>query len=145
MVPREELFGMAICPYAKKAVKNKSYTILSGNTKNVSFLIESVDLIKHQVTIIIIDDYLDYSIEDLKSKTAELNKEYKNKDFVILDNDPRDPFVLNGVTTTFMGGYLLLVQSLSDLNQKHKELSKTNYYSVWTETQLDEVVNWRES
>lgn len=145
MVPREELFGMAICPYAKKTVKNKSYTILSGNTKNVSFLIESVDLIKHQVTIIIIDDYLDYSIEDLKSKTTELNKEYKNKDFVILDNDPRDPFVLNGITTTFMGGYLLLVQSLSDLNQKHKELSKTNYYSVWTETQLDEVVNWRES
>jgi hypothetical protein len=37
----------------------------------------------------------------------------------------------------------LIIQSLSDLNNKSKELEKTNYYNHWTKEQLDEVVNWR--
>lgn len=69
--------------------------------------------------------------------------DYRDKDMVILENDPRDPNIVNGITTTFSGGFLLLVQSLSDLNQKHKELSKTHYYSQWTKEQMDKIVNWR--
>lgn len=143
MIPREELFGMAICPYAKKTVLNKSYTILSGNTNSIHSILDTVDLVKHQVTIIIIDDYLNFTIKDLEEITKYLNVDYKDRDFVILENDPRNPNIINGVTTTFDGGFLLLVQSLSDLNIKHSELSKSNYYSVWTKKQLDEIVNWR--
>lgn len=143
MIPREELFGMPICPYAKKAVSNKSLTILSGTTNTMHSLLDTVDLVSHQVTIIIIEDYLNFTVGDLGEMTKILNMEYKDKDLVILENDPRDPLIINGLKTTFDGGFLFLVQSLSDLNLKHSELSKSNYYSVWTKKQLDKIVNWR--
>jgi hypothetical protein len=143
MVPREELFGMAICPYAKRAVTNKSYIILSGTTNDIHGHLKSVDLKQHEVTIIIVEDYLNFSVKDLQEITKYLNMDYRDKDLVILENDPRDPNIVNGITTTFEGGFLLLVQSLSDLNEKSSHLSKSNYYSLWSKEQMDKIVNWR--
>lgn len=143
MIPREELSNLPICPYAKKAVLNKSFTILSGTSNGIHKILDTVDLTQHQVTIIIVEDYLNFSVKDLQEITKILNMEYRDKDLVILENDPRDPNIINGITTTFDGGFLLLVQSLSDLNQKYKELSKTDYYSHWTKSQMDKIVNWR--
>ena len=90
-----------------------------------------------------VEDYLSYDENYLVNYTTTLNDEYKSKDFVILENDPRSPMIVNGVTTSFEHGYLWVVQSLSDLNQKSLELRKTDYYSYWTQQQLDDVVTWR--
>jgi hypothetical protein len=140
---REELSGFSICPYAKQALSNNSYDIFESSVVSINDDIKKVDIIKNQVTIIVIPEYELYSIEALQEQTLKLNECYNSIDLVILDNDPRDPFVLNGVTTTFDKCYLWLVQSLSDLNEKHRILSKTSYYNVWTQQQLDQVVNWR--
>ena len=144
-VPRGELSGFSICPYAKQALSNNSYDILTGTVSSIHDILKNVDTEKYQVTIVIVSDYETYDIDIMREYTQKLNAYYKHNDLVILDNDPRDPFVINGVTTTFNDWYLWVIQSLSDLNEKHQNLSKTSYYKVWTQQQLDEVVNWRKT
>jgi hypothetical protein len=140
MIPREELAGFPICPYAKQSIQNKTYNIVISTVNDIQSVMEGVDIQKYQVVIIVIQDYMDYSIEFLKTKTIELNNSNRGKDLVILDNDPRTPFIVNGITTTFDKSYLYIVQQLSDLNDKSSALMKTNYYSVWTNQQIEEVV-----
>lgn len=143
IVPREELSNFPICPYAKQAIANKAYRIDKCDIENIDYLIGTVDTSIHSVAIFIFKDYLQYEVDWLSDFTKELNEKYNSQDLVILDNDPRTPFILNGITTTFEHCYLWLVQSLSDLNKKSSDLEKSNYYSHWTKQQLDEIVTWR--
>jgi len=140
---QESLSNMPVCPYAKQAYLNKRYSILDTEFDTINLDIQQSDLTKYQVIIFKFKDYQSYDIEFLKQKTNKLNEQFNKKDIIILDNDPRDPFIINGIKTTYDDCYLWLIQSLSDLNNKSKELEKTNYYNHWTKEQLDEVVNWR--
>jgi hypothetical protein len=140
---QESLSNLPICPYAKQAYINKRYHIADVEYNTIDLDIEHVDLIKYQVIIFKLKDYQSYDIETLRQKTNDLNNEFNKNDIVVLDNDPRDPFIINGIKTTYDDCYLWLIQSLSDLNNKSKELEKTNYYNHWTKEQLDDVVNWR--
>ncbi len=142
-IPRPELGGFAVCPYAKQAILQKSYRIEHIDIESIHDVLNTIDVSKDLVTILIFDNYESYDIDYLINFTKQLNQQYHTKDFVILDNDPRDLMIVNGITTSFEYGYLWIVQSLSDLNQKSSTLKKTNYYSYWTDKQLDDVVNWR--
>ncbi len=142
-IPREELLGFSICPYAKQAYQSGVYDIIESDVEDIHNAIQQVDLITNQVVVVIVKNYDIHSIELMRENTLLLNEMYNPSDIVVLDNDPREPFIVNGVTTTFPGSYLWVLQSLSDLNAKHVMLSKTNYYSVWTNKQLEEVVTWR--
>lgn len=140
---QESLSNLPICPYAKQAYLNKRYSIIETEYDTIDLNIEHADLIKYQVIIFKLKDYQSYDIETLRQKTNDLNNEFNKNDIVVLDNDPRDPFLINGIKTTYNECYLWLIQSLSDLNDKSKELEKTNYYKHWTKEQLDDVVTWR--
>jgi hypothetical protein len=140
---QELLSNLPICPYAKQAYLNKRYSVIDTEYNTISLDIEVSDLTKYQVIIFKLKDYQSYDIETLKQKTNNLNNQFNKNDIIVLDNDPRDPFFINGVKTTYNECYLWLIQSLSDLNNKSKELEKTNYYKHWTREQLDDVVNWR--
>ena len=141
--PRSELSGMPICPYAKLATRSKAYSIDNATLESISEQVRCADMNKNLVSIFVFEQYLNHTEEELLQITKELNTKYNPQDLVILDNDPRAPLVVNGVTTTYSECYLWLVQSLSDLNNKSKELKKTTYYDHWTQQQLDEVVTWR--
>lgn len=140
---QESLSNLPICPYAKQAYLNKRYSILNTEFDTINLDIQQSDLTKYQVIIFKFKDYQSYDIETLRQKTNDLNNEFNKNDIVVLDNDPRDPFLINGIKTTYNECYLWLIQSLSDLNDKSKELEKTNYYKHWTKEQLDDVVTWR--
>ena len=140
---QESLSNLPICPYAKQAYLNKRYSIMDTEYDTISLDIEVSDLTKYQVIIFKLKDYQSYDIETLRQKTNNLNNQFNKNDIIVLDNDPRDPFFINGVKTTYNECYLWLIQSLSDLNNKSKELEKTDYYKHWTKEQLDDVVNWR--
>ncbi len=141
--PRKELGNSSICPYARLAAKDNSYEILDVSLARVEEALEKVDLSRFLVTILILKDYTRYDEDYLLEITKQLNKTFNSEDLVILENDPRSPMIINGVTTTYEHCFLWLVQSLSDLNKKSYDLEKTSYYSHWTQKQLDEVVTWR--
>ncbi len=128
---------------ARQAIIQKSYDIQYTNVNSVTSILDDIDITKNDVTILVIDDYMNYDMEYLVNHTMELNQKYKMQDIVILDNDPRSPMDINGIVSTFEHAYLWIIQSLSDLTSKSRQLSKTNYYSFWTQQQIDEVVTWR--
>ena len=139
-----KLGNSPICPYAAKAVKEKKVDITAlADLQNLELLIDEVDTSQFDVSIFYFEKYTDFAVEELEQKIKDLNLIFKAKDKVILDNDPRNPFIVNGHQTTFNGCYLYVVQSLSDLTQASNRLKMGDYYSYWTQAQYDEVVGWR--
>lgn len=140
---RPELNNIAICPFAKKAVVLKQYKIAECTFDSIVEHVNNCNVEEYRVYIYYLPTYEQYTVEDLENKSRELNVEYKKDDKVILDNDPRSPLIIQGLTTTFPECYLWIVQSLSDLTDKSNSLKNTSYYTYWTKKQLDEVVTWR--
>lgn len=134
---------MPICPFAKAAIANKQYIIEQCSVENIDQKVNDCDIQKYKVCIFYLPTYEQYTVEELEQKTKLLSEKYYTEDKVMLDNDPRNPFLIQGVKTTFDQCYLWIVQSLEDLTQKSNILKTTDYYKYWTKEQIDEVVTWR--
>lgn len=134
---------MPICPFAKAAIANKQYIIEQCSIEDINQKVKDCDIHKYKVCIFYLPTYEQYTVEELEQKTKLLSEKYYTEDKVLLDNDPRNPFLIQGVKTTFDQCYLWIVQSLEDLTQKSNMLKATDYYKYWTKEQIDEVVTWR--
>jgi hypothetical protein len=142
-IPRPELSNMPICPFAKSVIKSQEYTIEEANLDTITFQVSNADVQVYKVCIYYFPDYELYEEETLEAKTKSLNLAFKNSNKLILDNDPRSPFTINGVTTNFPDCYIWVVQDLADLLSKSNTLKSTNYYNCWTEEQLNGLTEWR--
>jgi len=145
-IPQASISNLPICPYAKSAIiGNKILIDKIQDISEASDKIKAIDVEKHWVAILHYANYAKHTIEELSNISKDLNAEFNKDDKVVLDNDPRTPFYIGEVRTSFEHGYLLLIQSLSDLTSKSNQLkNSTNYYSHWSREGLDEVVNWRQ-
>lgn len=143
IIPREELSNMPICPFAKTAINNRQYSVEETTLDTITSQASIANVKVYKVCIFYLPNYREYEIETLEVKTKILNHTLSQTNKVILDNDPRNPFVINGVTTTFPDCYLWIVQDLVDLTSKSNSLKFTDYYKYWTQKQIDEVVTWR--
>tara|TARA_R110000868_G_scaffold230968_1_gene484265 strand:- start:92 stop:574 length:483 start_codon:yes stop_codon:yes gene_type:complete len=141
--PKQELNNKPICPFARAAISSKQITIQETNLDSIENQVSNADIATYKVCIYYLPTYKNYDIETLEIKTKRLNEIFIPDNKVVLDNDPRNPFTINGVTTTFPDWYLWIVQDLADLTSKSNSLKLTDYYSYWTKQQLDEVVTWR--
>ena len=141
--PKDQLGGMPICPFARAAIANNEYDIQQCSLDDIDQKVAECDINQYKVHIFYLPTYEQYTVHQLEQITKQLTTKYRNDDKVVLDNDPRNPFVIQGVTTTFDKCYLWIVQSLDDLTQKSNILKTTNYYSYWTKDQIDQVVTWR--
>jgi hypothetical protein len=142
-VPRPELSNMPICPFAKSVIKSQEYTVEETNLDSIAFQISNANVQVYKVCIFYLPDYELYGEETLEAKTQSLNRTFKNSNKVILDNDPRSPFTINGITTNFPDCYIWVVQDLADLLSKSNSLKFTDYYNYWTKEQLDGLAEWR--
>jgi hypothetical protein len=142
-VPRPELSNMPICPFAKSVIKSQEYTIEETNLDSIAFQISNANVQVYKVCIFYLLDYELYGEETLEAKTQSLNHTFRNSNKVVLDNDPRSPFTINGITTNFPDCYIWVVQDLADLLSKSNSLKFTDYYNYWTKEQLDGLAEWR--
>jgi hypothetical protein len=143
IIPRQELSSLPICPFARTVIKNQEYLIQETDLEKIPTQASVCDVQKYKVCIFYFLDYQNYTVEALEYKTEHLNKTLHLSNKVVLDNDPRNPFTINGVTTTFPDSYLWIIQDLADLTSKSNSLKFTDYYKHWTQKQIDEVVTWR--
>lgn len=141
--PRPELGGTPICPFARAAIARKQFTIQECSLEDIEEKVGNCDIQKYKVCIFYLPTYEQYTVQELEQVSKQLTDKYYKDDKVVLDNDPRNPFIIQGVTTTFGQCYLWIVQSLDDLTQKSNMLKTTDYYSYWTKEQIDQVVTWR--
>ena len=134
---------MPICPFAKSVIKSQEYTIQETNLDIITSQVSNADVQLYKVCIFYLLDYKLYGEETLEAKTKDLNLTFKDSNKLILDNDPRSPFTIKGITTNFPDCYLWVVQDLADLLSKSNSLKLTNYYANWTEEQLEGLAEWR--
>ena len=96
-IPRQELSNMPICPFAKAAVANQEYTIEETNLDDIAFQISNANVQVYKVCIFYLPNYETYEVEALEAKTRMLNRNFMPTNKVVLDSDPRNPFVINGI------------------------------------------------
>lgn len=142
-ISRQELSNMPICPFAKSVIKSKEYTVEETDLDSIAFQISKANVQVYKVCIYYLPSYKLYDPEALEAKTALLNRTFMNGNKVVLDNDPRSPFIINGLTTNFPDCYLWVVQDLADLLSKSNSLKFTDYYNYWTKEQLQGLEEWR--
>ena len=142
-IPRPELSNMPICPFAKSVIKSQEYTIEETNLDIITSQVNNANVQVYKVCIFYLLNYELYGEETLEAKTKELNLASVDSNKLILDNDPRSPFTINGITTNFPDCYIWVVQDLADLLSKSNSLKLTTYYNHWTEEQLEGLAEWR--
>jgi len=122
------LGGFSLCPFAK----NSEYEILKTDGSDIDPPPWNFELI-----IYVLPD--DYSEVELKSIADEYNKILP--DLIFLP-DHKDRYTeINGVRSNNGKYNLILCQWRDNLNDARDKLSKTNYYSFWDNSYLEEILN----
>ena len=79
----------------------------------------------------------------LSEKILQLNRHFRAKDLVALEDHPDSVEIIDGVSMNHGSLVLVVIQRLKQLNKFSSHLQKTKYYERWSKENLDEVVSWR--
>jgi hypothetical protein len=143
--PNKLLNNWPPCPYARQALfSNLVEVIFKDSSRDLDSLITSnlYRLSTLDVLIFCIDPK-EISATVLAEKVDILNQLLKKYDYVLLEDHPDNPEILNGVPMNFGECSLVLAQKLSKLTDASKQLEENGYYKHWPKENLDYVVNWR--
>jgi len=85
-------------------------------------------------------------LKDILVKDIEdVNSIIMPNDFVVLEDHPDIEENINGVIMNNGRYAICLMQRLSKIQRFSNILKKQGYYKVWSDENLEEVVNWRSS
>jgi hypothetical protein len=136
-VPHPALGGWAPCPYARKARLDRDFEVRIGYNAFEDLIATSYGLLTKSVLIFVYDP-TDHPYEEFHRQIEYANREYLlPKNIIALEDHPSDPEIVNGVSMN-QGTYALaLVQSLSDLNQKARQMASKGFYDTWPNDYLE--------
>ena len=135
--PNSAFAGMPPCPYAKRAWMGDKVIVHKIYPWNIE------DALRWTLTYFPPDKDVVLFCMDPKLISAEhLEKlAISTDDYIILDDHPANPEVVDGVLLN-QGTYaILFVQRRKELEKARQELSQTNYYKNFTEEYKNDVVN----
>jgi hypothetical protein len=139
------LGGWAPCPYARRARLDQAYEVRLGN--NILFdLMElgRVGLGDRDVVIMAYDPR-SYSGPDFDLAVQTACREYLLPlDLIALVDHPDLPEMVNGVSMNQGSHALILIQRLTDLNQRAAILGHKGFYDTWPEEYLKELFQHRQ-
>ena len=123
---RKELNGFAICPVASKS----KYQVVECSASSIE-VVEGLDVI-----IYIIEDY--FNLEEVQKWVEVCNSKYQDWKF-FEDCGAYDTFI-NGIQTNNGKYNLILGQPKKKLSKFREILAKTNYYDMWDDSYLREIL-----
>ena len=142
--PNPLLNDWAPCPFARQARMTDKIEIVFSEPRKLKDTIEkNLPVLESKDVLIVCFEHEGIHYELLKEVVRLQNAKLAKRDYVILEDHPEDPEILNGVKMNFGKCGLLLVQKLSKLNAASEQLRQKGYYDTWPEENLDAVVNWR--
>lgn len=143
--PNPLLNDWAPCPFARQARMTDKIEIVFSEPRKLKDTIEkNLPVLESKDVLIVCFEHEGIHYELLKEVVRLQNAKLAKRDYVILEDHPEDPEILNGVKMNFGKCGLLLVQKLSKLNTASEQLRQKGYYATWPEENLDAVVNWRD-
>ena len=123
---RKELNGFAICPFAAKS----KYKVVECSASAIE-TVEGLDVI-----IYIIEDH--FNLEEVQEWVEICNLKYTDWKF-FEDCGTYDTFI-NGVQTNNGKYNLILGQPKQKLRKFRETLAKTEYYNMWDDSYLREIL-----
>ena len=144
-IPNPALGGWSPCPYARRARLDNAYEVRLGN--NILFDIINVatqGLGGRDVVIIAYDPAGCQGTDFELAVHAACQQYLLPQDLIALVDHPDLPELVNGVTMN-QGTYaLILIQNLTDLNQKAAAMGRKGFYDTWPEPYLKELFQYRQ-
>lgn len=136
--PHPALGGWPPCPYARAARLKKSYQVLLGNDPLFDLQQRSRWGMYQWEVVIYVYDPTEWAADVLEHNVAAANQQWLNrKDMIALSDHPAAPEIVQGVSMN-QGTYaLILVQSLSDLDQRAQLIAQRGFYHGWPEDYLE--------
>lgn len=130
------------CPYAKKALldnKIKFYHVC----KDLNFIIQEIAKDWNDDTLEVAVIHLDWEISpnQLENIVVTYNVEYKDQDFLFLDDHVEVDETIKNINFNNGKYNLLLMQRRSKIEAARKQLQKLNYYKNWPEDYYKEVTS----
>ena len=155
--PREELDGMAICPFAKMGFKRNEVDIRWVKKDMFKLANEAINNYPEGKQLVLcIGDPEDYSLEDLEKWENENQKKAVNNDLYIYTSykseDKAKSVGIEKNTDKLIPAFgsgnkglaIIQVQRLSDLNEKSEWVHRnTKYYDKWDKKYYDGIVKRR--
>ena len=144
-VPHPALGGWSPCPYARAARIKRSYSVFLGSDPYYDLKHLGQHGMGNREVVIYAYDPAEWSHEQFSASIAQANQEcLLHRDILALEDHPADPEIVNGVCMN-QGTYaLILVQSLSDLNAKARQVANKGFYHSWPEEYLQALFQHRE-
>ena len=142
-VPHPSLGGWAPCPYARKARLDRDFEVRLGADPYWDSVQVSIDGLPKSVIIYAYEGDL-WGHDEFAYKLNLANQHWLlPRDMLALEDHPADPEIVNGVSMN-QGTYaLMLIQNLTDLNEKAQLVAKKGFYDTWPEEYLQALFNHR--
>ncbi len=144
-VPHPALGGFPPCPYARSARLKKSYEVYLGIDPYYDLKNRARWGMGNREVIIYAYDPEEWNHDMLSGSIELVNKEVLiPRDLIALEDHPADVENVNGVIMN-QGKYALaLVQCLSDLNTKARQMASKGFYHNWPEEYLQGLFQHRQ-
>ena len=123
---RPELKGFAICPFAS----NAKYKIIECSAEEIQ------PIEGYQVIIYIIEDY--FGLDSVQFWVDFYNEKHKNWKF--FEDCGSYHTYIQGIKTNNGKYNLILAQPTQKLRQFREKLAKTEYYNLWDDEYLKEIL-----
>lgn len=125
------------CPYARKARLERDFDVRLGKDPYWDACDLSIKGIDKSV-VIFAYDATEWSHMEFAYKLEQANEHWLlPHDLICLEDHPSDREMVNGVCMN-QGTYaLMMIQSLSDLNEKAQLIAKKGFYDSWPKSYLE--------
>ena len=144
-VPHPALGGFPPCPFARQARMKRTFEVYLGADPYYDLKNRARWGMGNREVIIYAYDPAEWSHELFSASIESANTEHLlRNDILALEDHPADVENVNGVIMN-QGKYALaLVQCLSDLNTKAKQMAAKGFYHDWPEEYLQGLFHHRQ-
>ena len=143
--PHPGLGQWAPCPYARQARVNNRIKIAHSDHKRLLATVEQqLPELEQKEVVVVCFDHTKISATDLEKLIKVYNTQVlMARNYVILEDHPDAEELVNGVHMNFGHCGLLVIQKLDKLTTASEQLKSKGYYNTWNQSELDQVVTWR--
>jgi hypothetical protein len=142
--PNPALNNWPPCPYARQARINNKILMVESSIKNLSAVVdESLAMFEQYDVAVVCFDHTLISGEYCRQLAQSLNDKLMPLNFVLLEDHPDLVEYVAGVTMNFGHCGLFVISPLDKLTAASNHIRTKGYYNAWSQSELDEVVTWR--
>lgn len=144
-VPHPALGGFPPCPFARQARIKRTFEVYLGSDPYYDLKNRARWGMGNREVIIYAYDPVEWPYKLFSTSIESANTEHLSRaDILALEDHPADVENVNGVIMN-QGKYALaLVQSLSDLNAKARQMAAKGFYHGWPEEYLQGLFHHRQ-